>query len=98
MSSATDLASWVLPGPGRALDQHRLGQPVGQVHHPGDALVGQVLTRRRPSRTAVMESKRGGRTAVVMGFLGASRGTRCAPPGPSAYRAGRNRHPMATCR
>ena len=28
---------------GRALDQDRLLQPVGQVHDAGDALVGEVL-------------------------------------------------------
>ena len=27
---------------GRPLDQDRLAQPVGQEHHPGDAVVGQV--------------------------------------------------------
>ena len=28
---------------GRALDEHRLLQAVGEVHHPGDALVGEVV-------------------------------------------------------
>ena len=33
---------------GRALDQHRLGQPVGQVDDPGDAVVGQVADLGQP--------------------------------------------------
>ena len=32
-----------LAGAGRPLHQHRLGQPVGQEHHPGDPVVGQVV-------------------------------------------------------
>src|SRR5581483_538389 len=36
-----------LAGAGRALDEHRLLQPVGQVDDPGDALVGQVPHRRQ---------------------------------------------------
>ena len=41
--SATDLASCGLARAGRALDQHRLLQPVGEVHDAGDALVGEVV-------------------------------------------------------
>jgi hypothetical protein len=32
-----------LAGPGRAFHEHGLAQPVGQVHDPGDAFVGQIL-------------------------------------------------------
>ena len=31
-----------LAGAGRPLDEHRLAEPVGQEHHAGDAVVGQV--------------------------------------------------------
>ena len=34
----------------RALDQDRFAQPVGQEHHCGDALVGQVADRTQRRR------------------------------------------------
>ena len=43
---------------GRALDQDRLPQPVGEVDDPGDALVGEVVAPFRPSRTSSTVSKR----------------------------------------
>ena len=32
-----------LAGAGRTLDEDRLAEPIGQVHDPGDALVGEVV-------------------------------------------------------
>ena len=37
-----------LAGAGRALDQDRLAQPLGQVHHAGDAVVGEVADGAQP--------------------------------------------------
>ena len=49
-----------LAGAGRALHQHRLGQPVGQEDHAGDPVVGQVLhAGQAVCARASMESKRG---------------------------------------
>ena len=63
-----------LARPGRALDQHRLGQPVGQVDDPGDAVVGQVA-RPRPgrSRTSSTESNAAARDRGTRGDPGADR-------------------------
>ena len=34
-----------LTGPGRPLDEHRLAEPVGEIHHAGEAVIGQVGDR-----------------------------------------------------
>ena len=46
--SATRLGQLGLAGAGRALDQDRLAEPVGQEHDAGDALVGEVVHVSQP--------------------------------------------------
>ncbi len=37
-----------LAGAGRPFDEDRLGQPIGQEDHPGDAVVGQIVDPGKP--------------------------------------------------
>ena len=41
--AAAALASSVLPTPAGPFDEHRLAEPVGEVHDAGDARVGEIV-------------------------------------------------------
>ena len=57
-----------LAGAGRALDEDRLLQPVGEVDDAGDALVGQVVDLRSASRTAGTDSNRYDVSAIAAAY------------------------------
>ncbi len=66
---------------GRALDQDRLAQALGQVDHAGDALVGQVADRRSLRGPTAGESKRDGAVSLTDRTSFSGSGARRRQPG-----------------
>ena len=104
-SSANDLAAWVLPTPGLALEQQRLRQPHGAEQRRRQTLVGQVADLGEPVGQASPgpgRDRRGSRPRVLRGVgeeaLDGSRRSRSRRARRRRRRTARRRRRRPSCR